>query len=174
MPTVANALILEASVAKRKNPYRVLGVRETATGAEITKQYRRLAKECHPDKNGGDAASNERMAGINAAYHELRDPERRAAVDERLRQERVKRNAARAAKKTPRRAEPRPSSTTHPNSIIKVASHPAQAPNTGASLGTVLAGLATAYLGARLINRLSKRYDSTVDRYRGRDGRFRR
>ncbi|MGK4000656.1 J domain-containing protein [Sorangium sp. So ce1024] len=171
---MANALTLEASVAKRKNPYRVLGVRETATDVEITKQYRRLAKECHPDKNGGDAASNERMVEINAAYDELRDPERRAAVDERLRQERAKRNAARAAKKTPRRTEPPPSSTARPNPIVKVPVPPVQAQRTGAGLGTILGTAFAAYVGIRIIDRLSKHYDPSVDRYRGRNGRFRR
>lgn len=160
-------------MVKRKDPYKVLGVSEAATDAEITKQYRRLAGEHHPDKNGGDTASNERMAEINAAYDERR-PERRAAVDERLCQERAKRNAARAAKKTPRRAEPRPSGTARPNSIIKAPVPPVQAQRGGAGWGTILGTAFAAYIGIRIIDGWGKHYDPLVDRYRGRDGRFRR
>ena len=39
-----------------KDYYAVLGVPETATAKEITKAYRKLARELHPDKNPGDAA----------------------------------------------------------------------------------------------------------------------
>jgi hypothetical protein len=49
-------------------PYGVLGLPPTATPDEVAAAYRRLAKEWHPDRGGGD----QRMAEINAAYDLLR------------------------------------------------------------------------------------------------------
>jgi curved DNA-binding protein CbpA len=48
--------------------YGVLGLPPTATPVEVAAAYRRLAKEWHPDRGGGDR----RMAEINAAYDLLR------------------------------------------------------------------------------------------------------
>ena len=48
--------------------YRVLGVSKDAPQADITKAYRKLAREFHPDKNPGDAAAEERFKEISAAY----------------------------------------------------------------------------------------------------------
>ena len=50
------------------DPHAVLGVPPTASADEVAATYRRLAKEWHPDRGGGD----ERMAEINAAYDLLR------------------------------------------------------------------------------------------------------
>ena len=38
----------------------------------VKKQYKRLVKQNHPDKNGGDAASEERLKDINLAYSLIR------------------------------------------------------------------------------------------------------
>src|SRR5262245_10623569 len=70
----------------KRSPYEGLGVDIEATGATIKAAWRRLAREHHPDTTGGDAqaarAATRRMAEINAAYEELRDPvKRRAAAD---------------------------------------------------------------------------------------------
>lgn len=57
-----------------QNPYRVLGVSETATDEEIKKAYRELVKKYHPDKYAdnplADAAA-EKMKEINAAYDQI-------------------------------------------------------------------------------------------------------
>src|SRR5829696_9113191 len=62
--------------------YRVLGVSETATAKDITKAYRKLARELHPDKNPGDAAAEERFKQVAAAYDVLGDADKRAEYDE--------------------------------------------------------------------------------------------
>ena len=38
----------------------------------VKKQYKRLVKQNHPDKNGGDAAAEERLKDINLAYSLIR------------------------------------------------------------------------------------------------------
>lgn len=61
--------------------YEVLGVARRAEEQEIKSAFRKLAKECHPDCNPGDGAS-ERFREINEAYEALKDPQRRAAYDQ--------------------------------------------------------------------------------------------
>src|SRR3974390_2249275 len=59
--------------------YKVLAVGSTATDKEITRAYRKLAKQHHPDANPG---SEERFKEISAAYDVLGDPEKRKEYDE--------------------------------------------------------------------------------------------
>jgi hypothetical protein len=47
------------------DPYKILGVSNTASGAEIKSAYRKLAKKHHPDLNAGNA---DRFKEINGAY----------------------------------------------------------------------------------------------------------
>ena len=65
-----------------KDYYAVLGVPATATPKEITKAYRKLARELHPDKNPNNAAAEERFKEVSAAYDVLGDETRRAEYDE--------------------------------------------------------------------------------------------
>jgi molecular chaperone DnaJ len=61
--------------------YDVLGVPRDCSEADIKKAYRKLAMECHPDRNNGDKASEERFKLVTEAYEVLRDPDKRAAYD---------------------------------------------------------------------------------------------
>jgi molecular chaperone DnaJ len=65
-----------------KDYYKELGVAETATAKEITKAYRKLARELHPDKNPGNPAAEERFKAVSAAYDVLGDEEKRKEYDE--------------------------------------------------------------------------------------------
>ncbi len=56
-----------------EDPYRVLGVERGATADEVKSAYRRLAKEYHPDRNGGSAAAEAKMKEINDAYARVMD-----------------------------------------------------------------------------------------------------
>jgi molecular chaperone DnaJ len=57
----------------------VLGVGQGASEKDITKAYRKLAKENHPDHNPG---REERFKEINAAYQVIGDPATRKEYDE--------------------------------------------------------------------------------------------
>ena len=61
--------------------YATLGVARTATGDEIKKAYRRLAREHHPDANPGDPESAARFKEVSRAYEVLSDPDRRQRYD---------------------------------------------------------------------------------------------
>ncbi|MHB1905543.1 MAG: molecular chaperone DnaJ [Acidimicrobiales bacterium] len=62
-----------------KDYYKVLGLTQSATDKEITRAYRKLAKEYHPDTNPG---SEERFKEISAAYDVLGDSAKRKEYDE--------------------------------------------------------------------------------------------
>jgi molecular chaperone DnaJ len=61
--------------------YDTLGVKKGASADEIKKAYRKLAAQYHPDKNPGDASSEERFKEVQNAYDVLSDPEKRDRYD---------------------------------------------------------------------------------------------
>ena len=58
------------------DPYKVLGVSPDASDEDIKKAYRRLAKKYHPDLNPGDKVAAQKMQEVNAAYEQIKNPEK--------------------------------------------------------------------------------------------------
>lgn len=58
------------------DPYKVLGVSRDASDDEIKRAYRKLAKKYHPDVNPGDTEAARKMQEINAAYEQIKNPEK--------------------------------------------------------------------------------------------------
>ena len=58
------------------DPYKILGVSRDATDEEIKRAYRQLAKKYHPDRNPGDAEAAKKMQQVNAAYEQIKNPEK--------------------------------------------------------------------------------------------------
>ncbi len=61
--------------------YKILGVKETATGEEIKLVYRQLAKRYHPDSRGGSKQAEEKFKEITEAYAVLSNPKKREEYD---------------------------------------------------------------------------------------------
>jgi DnaJ-class molecular chaperone len=64
-----------------KDYYEILGVKKTATEAELKKAYRDLAKKYHPDKNKGNKDAENRFKEISEAYAVLSDSDKRSQYD---------------------------------------------------------------------------------------------
>jgi molecular chaperone DnaJ len=61
--------------------YELLGIQRGADDAAIKAAYRRVAKECHPDRHNGCSEKEAHFKAINEAYDVLKDPQKRAAYD---------------------------------------------------------------------------------------------
>ena len=57
--------------------YSILGLGRDASASDITKAYRKLARENHPDRGG----STETFQKLNEAYSTLKDPKKRRQYD---------------------------------------------------------------------------------------------
>ena len=65
-------------MAEKRDYYEVLGVSKGASDDEIKRAYRKLAKKYHPDLNPGDAEAARKMREVNAAYEQIKDPDKAA------------------------------------------------------------------------------------------------
>ncbi len=61
--------------------YEILGVARTATETDLKAAFRKVAMQCHPDRNPGDKAAEARFKDVNEAYQCLSDGQKRAAYD---------------------------------------------------------------------------------------------
>ncbi len=61
-----------------KDYYTILGVDRNASHGDIQKAFRKLAHQCHPDKQGGDV---NKFKEVNEAYRVLGNKEKRAQYD---------------------------------------------------------------------------------------------
>jgi molecular chaperone DnaJ len=65
-----------------KDYYAELGVKKDASGDDIKKAYRKLARANHPDSNPGDDAKHEKFKKVAEAYDVIGDAEKRKKYDE--------------------------------------------------------------------------------------------
>ena len=64
-----------------KDPYAALGLKKSATDAEIKAAFRKLTRKLHPDLHPGDAKAEEAFKDITVANDLLGDPEKRRRFD---------------------------------------------------------------------------------------------
>lgn len=64
-----------------KDYYQTLGLKDTASDAEIKKAYRNLARKFHPDVSS-EANAEDRFKEVSEAYEVLKSPEKRAEYDQ--------------------------------------------------------------------------------------------
>jgi molecular chaperone DnaJ len=65
----------------KQDYYATLGVQRGASAEEMKKAYRKLAMQYHPDRNPGDAKSEQKFKELNEAYDVLKDDQKRSAYD---------------------------------------------------------------------------------------------
>jgi molecular chaperone DnaJ len=65
-----------------KDYYGTLGVAKNASQAEISKAYRKLARELHPDARPDDKRAEDRFKEVSEAYSVLSNPEKRKEYDQ--------------------------------------------------------------------------------------------
>ncbi|MCA9876265.1 MAG: DnaJ domain-containing protein, partial [Thermomicrobiales bacterium] len=68
-------------MSEKRDYYEVLQVSRTASGEEIRRAYRKMARQYHPDLNGSSEEAEERFKEVNEAYEVLSDANRRASYD---------------------------------------------------------------------------------------------
>jgi curved DNA-binding protein len=62
--------------------YKILGLEKNATGEDIRKAYRKLARKYHPDVNPDNKEAHKKFQEVNEANEVLSDPEKRKKYDQ--------------------------------------------------------------------------------------------
>lgn len=112
-------MVADPSAAGRPlDAYAVLEVAPSASGDDIRRAYRRLARSLHPDANPGDGVAAERFRRVVEAYEILGDPIRRLDHDRRHRHDAgpraVMHGPAPSGNTTVRGPRARPAHVPHP------------------------------------------------------------
>ncbi|HEY4759659.1 MAG TPA: DnaJ domain-containing protein, partial [Thermoguttaceae bacterium] len=68
-------------MAEKRDYYEVLGVSRSASEAQISEAYRKLALKYHPDRNPGDEQAVAKFKDAAEAFEVLSHPEKRANYD---------------------------------------------------------------------------------------------
>lgn len=58
-------------IVPRRDFYKILGVKKSASVKDIKKAYRKLALQLHPDRNRDDPSAQDKFADLGAAYEVL-------------------------------------------------------------------------------------------------------
>ncbi len=66
----------------KRDYYEVLGISKNASEGDMKKAYRRLAMKFHPDRNSGDAETEQKFKEAKEAYEVLSNAQKRAAYDQ--------------------------------------------------------------------------------------------
>ena len=64
-------------MATKRDYYEILNVERTAAQDDIRRAYRKMAMKFHPDRNPGDAATEQKFKEAAEAYEVLNDPDKR-------------------------------------------------------------------------------------------------
>lgn len=66
----------------KRDYYEILGVPRDTSAKDLKKAYRRVAMKCHPDRNPGDKAAEDKFKEASEAYEVLSDEQKRGAYDQ--------------------------------------------------------------------------------------------
>jgi len=69
-------------MATKRDYYEVLGISKTASGDDIKKSYRKLARKFHPDTNKNDPGAEAKFKEVQEAYDVLSDSKKRQSYDQ--------------------------------------------------------------------------------------------
>jgi molecular chaperone DnaJ len=69
-------------IVSKRDYYETLGVDRSVSESDLKKAYRKLAMECHPDRNPDDPAAEERFKEVSEAYAVLSDSDKRARYNQ--------------------------------------------------------------------------------------------